>query len=81
MATGTTTKKAASVSTEAVRDNTGRGWQQWFEILYAAGAKGMNHTEIAGYLRREHQVSPWWSQMVANDYEQDRGLREKHQMP
>ena len=81
MTSKTTANKAAGVSSEAVQTKTGRGWDDWFVILDDAGAKEMTHTRIARYLREEQGVSPWWSQMVANGYEQARGMREKHQMP
>lgn len=70
-----------SISDEAVRAKTGRVWEEWFAVLDAASAITMSHTEMARYLREEQGVPPWWSQMVANAYEQARGLRKKHQMP
>ncbi|MSQ22816.1 MAG: hypothetical protein EXR53_05890 [Dehalococcoidia bacterium] len=75
-------QKARRVSDEAVKAKTGKVWQEWFAILDAAGAREMSHTEIARHLQqREGAPHWWWCQMVANTYEQDRGLREKHQMP
>ncbi len=74
-------QKRLSISDAAVQGKTGKDWQQWFAILDSAGATKMGHSEIARYLRERHQVPPWWSQMVANTYEQTRGMREKHQMP
>ena len=41
----------------------------------------MRHTEMAKYLEERHAVSPWWCQMISNTYEQERGLRDRHQMP
>ena len=81
MTSKTTSSKAGGVSSQAVQAKTGRGWDDWFVILDDAGAREMTHTRIARYLREEQGVSPWWSQMVANGYEQARGMREKHQMP
>src|SRR6185503_16038426 len=37
--------------------------------------------EIAEYLYDRQGVPGWWSQMVAVTYEQERGLREKHERP
>ena len=65
----------------SVQAKTGKMWSEWFAILDAAGAKGMSHTEIAKYLNKELGVSGWWSQMIANTYEQVIGVREKHQRP
>jgi uncharacterized protein YndB with AHSA1/START domain len=64
------------VSSEAVREATGRGWQEWLEVLDAAGAADFDHKEIVAYFEREHrQVSSWWRQSVTVGYEQARGKR------
>ncbi len=73
--------KAAGVSDEAVYKRTGKHWHEWFAILDQAGAQKMNHTQIATYLYEEHGCPGWWSQMVTVGYEQERGLREKHERP
>ncbi len=65
----------------AVKTKTGKTWQEWFAVLDKAGAKKMNHTELAAYLYKELKLPGWWNQMVAVGYEQARGLREKHQKP
>ena len=77
----TAPKKTAPMSDAAVQKSTGKTWAEWFEILDKAGAKKMNHTQIAAHLRDDLGCSAWWSQMVAVGYERDRGLREKHQKP
>lgn len=66
-------------SDEAVKAKTGRVWAEWFAILDKAGAKKMPHKEIAAYLRDRQNVGPWWGQMVAVEYEHERGIREKFQ--
>src|SRR5690349_20694623 len=71
----------ARMSDAAVKAKTGRDWQQWFSILDRAGATKMSHKEIAEYLYDRQGVPGWWSQMVAVTYEQERGLREKHERP
>jgi uncharacterized protein YndB with AHSA1/START domain len=71
--------KAGGISTEAVRTNTGKGWNDWFKLLDKAGAVEMNHTQIAAHLHDKLDCSGWWSQMIAVGYEQERGLRVKHQ--
>ncbi len=72
---------SGTTSDEAVKAKTGKVWQEWFELLDSAGAAKMGHTELARYLREKHVVAPWWSQMVANTYEQARGKRQKHELP
>jgi len=71
----------ARISDAAVQAKTGRNWQQWFSILDRAGATKMSHKEMAEYLYEKQGVPGWWSQMVAVTYEQERGLREKHERP
>jgi uncharacterized protein YndB with AHSA1/START domain len=78
----TTSKKAApAMSDDAVKAKTGKVWKEWFTIIDRAGGKKMNHQEIAKFLHTDHDVGPWWTQMVTVSYERSRGLRDKHQMP
>ena len=72
-------RSIGGVGTAAVLAKTGKGWNAWLRILDKAGAKELPHKEIAAYLRDEHGVSAWWSQMVTVGYEQERGLRNKHE--
>jgi uncharacterized protein YndB with AHSA1/START domain len=64
---------------EAVQAATGKTWTEWFSLLDGAGASQMNHKEIVAILD-SHGVGPWWRQMVTVGYEQERGLRELHEM-
>lgn len=65
---------------EAVRQATGRGWDDWFTLLDDWGATGRGHTEIARWLVTEHDVGGWWAQSLTVGYERARGIRAKHQM-
>jgi uncharacterized protein YndB with AHSA1/START domain len=69
------------ISDGAVKSATSKDWATWFQILDAAGAQTMSHKAIVACLVEEHQVGPWWQQMIAVTYEQARGLREKHEKP
>jgi uncharacterized protein YndB with AHSA1/START domain len=71
----------AGVGDEAVREATGRGWEEWLARLDRAGAREMEHGAIARHLSEKEKVPDWWCQMVAVGYEQARGLRRKHQRP
>ena len=71
--------KAAGVISDAVQAATGKTWSEWFEILDAANATAMSHKEIVVHLVEHYQVAPWWQQMLTVAYEQERGLREKHE--
>jgi uncharacterized protein YndB with AHSA1/START domain len=75
------TGKPAGISDEAVKARTGRTWPEWFAILDEAGAVGLGHRGIVTLLTEYHRVGHWWRQMITVAYEQERGLREKHQTP
>ena len=74
-------KQYAGVGDDAVREATGRQWDEWFRRLDRAGAKEMAHAAIARHLSEKEGVPDWWCQMVAVGYEQARGLRRKHERP
>ena len=65
------------ISSEAVREATGRAWNEWLEALDAAGAADWGHRDIVAYLEREHRqaTSGWWRQSIAVAYERARGKR------
>jgi uncharacterized protein YndB with AHSA1/START domain len=67
----------ARISSESVRESTGRGWEEWLETLDAAGALEWEHKEIVAYLEREHgeATTAWWRQSLTVGYEQARGKR------
>lgn len=69
------------ISDSAVKDKTGKNWNEWFAILDAAGAQAMTHKQIVAYLVKEYEIGGWWQQMVTVSYEQARGLRQKHEKP
>lgn len=76
------TEKAGGIRSEAVARKTGKSWAQWFKILDAAGARGKSHKEIVAFLSKDHKViGGWWLQMITVAYEQERGLRKKHEKP
>ena len=63
------------VADERISEATGRGWQAWFETLDEWGATKRTHTEIARWLRDEHDVEGWYAQSITVGYERARGLR------
>jgi uncharacterized protein YndB with AHSA1/START domain len=64
-----------TVSDEVIRRRTGRGWEEWFDLLDDSGAIAKPHREIARWLRSEHGVDGWSSQSVTVSYERARGRR------
>ena len=66
-----------ATSDETIRRRTGRGWEEWFELLDEWGAPGRTHREIARWLAEQQGLHPlaWNVQAVAGSYERARGLR------
>jgi len=67
------------ISDESVIKSTGKSWNEWFSILNKAGAKKMDHKDIAEYLSKKQNVHAWWSQMVTVQYEQEIKGRKRHE--
>lgn len=75
----TTRENFGGIRSDAVRAKTGKGWNEWLEILDAENAQALSHKEIATLLYEKYKVPDWWCQMVTVGYEQARGLRAMHQ--
>jgi uncharacterized protein YndB with AHSA1/START domain len=71
-------KNAVRVSDAAVQAKTGKTWAEWFAVLDTVGAAKLDHKGIVAILEK-HGVDGWWCQMVTVGYEQERGLRDRHQ--
>jgi len=67
------------IDDETVKAKTGRSWHEWFDILENASADKLNHQEIVNLLSRRHDLNDWWSQMVANVYEQHARIHEQYE--
>jgi hypothetical protein len=70
-------KPALATSDEAIRLRTGRGWEEWFDLLDEWGAAERSHREIARWVAEQQGIEPlaWNAQAVAGSYELARGLR------
>ena len=66
-----------ATSDEAIRERTGRGWEEWFDVLDSWGAAAMSHRDIARRVATELGIVPlaWNAQAIAGSYERARGLR------
>lgn len=62
-------------SDAAVRERTGKGWEEWLAELDDWGANERTHTEIARHLREFGGVEGWWAQSITLGYERARGRR------
>lgn len=67
--------RSDGMGNDALTAGTGRTWEQWFELLDAAGAAQWKHPQIAAWLRETHAVPAWWCQTVTVGFEQARGMR------
>lgn len=64
---------------DAIREATGRGWDEWADLLDAWPGHDDGHTAIATYVRDELGVDGWWAQTVTVGYERISGRRLPHQ--
>jgi uncharacterized protein YndB with AHSA1/START domain len=70
-------QRVLATSDEEIRRRTGRGWEEWFDLLDEWGAPERSHREIARWLAEQQDIDPlaWNAQAVAYSYELARGLR------
>jgi len=64
-------------SDERIVERTGRGWEEWFDLLDSWGAESMGHTELARRIADllGIHVLAWNAQAVATSFERSRGKR------
>jgi hypothetical protein len=61
-----------TVSEEAIRSRTGRGWEQWFDLIDVGSTSELTHAEIARWLADEQGVDGWGAQAITVSYERAR---------
>jgi hypothetical protein len=68
---------ALATSDAAIRERTGRGWEEWFDVLDEWGAADRSHRDIARWLAEQLGVVPleWGPQAITMSYERARGGR------
>jgi hypothetical protein len=66
-----------ATSDETIRRRTGRGWEEWFDLLDEWGAAGRPHRDIARWVAEQQGIEPlaWNAQAVTVSYERARGGR------
>jgi hypothetical protein len=64
-----------TMSDEAIHRRTGRGWEEWFDLLDNGGALQRSHKEIATWVTDEFGIDGWSGQAVTVSYERARNLR------
>jgi hypothetical protein len=70
-----------TMSDEAIRRRTGRGWEEWFDLLDDWGAAERSHKEIARWLGEARDTGGWNAQTITVNYERARGLRAVGERP
>ena len=72
-----TEEPALATSDESIQRRTGRGWEEWFDLLDEWGAADRPHREIARWVAEQLGVEPlaWGPQAVTVSYERARGGR------
>jgi hypothetical protein len=65
-------------SDASIRERTGRGWEEWFDMLDEWGAADRTHKEIARWVATQLDIEPlgWNAQAITVSYERARGGRE-----
>ncbi|HEX6237431.1 MAG TPA: hypothetical protein VFZ68_09560 [Acidimicrobiales bacterium] len=62
-------------SDKRIRERTGRGWEEWFDLLDSWGAGSMAHSEVVHRVAEVLGVLGWDAQAVAGSFERARGKR------
>lgn len=72
-----TAKPPLATSDATIRERTGRGWEEWFDMLDEYGAAERSHREVARWAADQLGIEPlvWEAQAVTVSYERARGLR------
>jgi hypothetical protein len=69
------------MSDDAIRRRTGRGWEEWFDLLDDWGAAERPHPEIARWLGEEQSTGGWNAQSITVGYERARAGRAVGERP
>lgn len=67
------------LTSDVVLVATGRGWDEWADLIDAWPGHDDGHGAIAAFLESEHGVNGWWAQAVTVGYERITGRRLPHQ--
>ena len=63
-----------------VTQNTGRGWDEWRDLIEAWPDHSKGHKAVASWLQAEHGIDGWWAQAVTVGWERISGRRLPGQM-
>lgn len=65
----------------AIRRGTGRGWDEWCDLVEAWPGHVDGHPAVAAWVHAEHGLDHWWAQGVTIGWERITGRRLPGQMP
>lgn len=70
-----------ATSDDEIRRRTGRGWEEWFDLLDEWAADQLPHRDVARRVAADLGIEPlvWEAQAVTYSYERARGLRAANQ--
>ena len=65
------TKPPLATSDERIRERTGLGWEQWFDLLDGSVSPAATHREIARWVADYLEIAPlaWNAQAITHSYE------------
>jgi hypothetical protein len=69
------------MSDEAITRRSGRGWEEWFDLIDDWGGRERPHREIVRWLIDEQAVEGWNAQSITVGYERARGGRAVGERP
>ncbi|MES2965272.1 MAG: hypothetical protein V4760_15405 [Bdellovibrionota bacterium] len=69
MANETTVEKIGMYKNESLVKHTSKTWDEWLAILEKAGARNLEHREIAAFLKKKYKLTQWWQHVVAGGFE------------
>ena len=77
VATAPAAEPVLPTSDEAIRQRTGRGWEEWFDALDAWDAAERPHREVAVWVAEQLGIDPlaWNAQAITVAYERAHGGR------
>lgn len=68
------------LSDDRVREATGRGWDEWCDLIDAWPGHADGHTAVAAHVHTSFDVTGWWAQAVTGGWERITGRRLPNQM-
>lgn len=67
-------EKVGRLTSESLLKHTGKGWDEWIEILDAHGARYWSFKEITSFVKKK-KVNSYWQMLLAYGYEVHTGKR------